>query len=122
MRTTRGLIVVMIACIAVTACAPVVHSGAFPLGRTYPARVADCDVELFRTAAPAVPFDPIARITVRVQATGVAAADFDTALPELKRQACAHGADALHEFREARGGHVEMRAFSLDAVAIKFKR
>ena len=93
-----------------------------PLGQAYPSRLGDCSVAVLKDSVPQKAFERVSRLDVHIERTGFAQADFESALPELKKQACLSGADAIIEIQErSTGFRFEDRAYHVTATGIKFK-
>ena len=90
------------------------------LGQAYPPRPQDCDVSVLRDSVPQKPFQRVSRLDVHIARTHFVHASFDSALPELKKQACLSGADAIIEIQERSTGFLEDRAYHVTATGIKF--
>ena len=85
-------------------------------------RAADCNVEILRRDMPLRPFVRISRIDVHIERTFFADPTFADAVPELRRQACLSGADAVIEVREERDAIVENRSYHVTATGVKYVR
>ena len=92
------------------------------LGAKYPSRSEDCSVEIFRHGSPQKPFERISRLDYHVEKTGFVNSDFDSAQPELEKQACLSGADAIIEIHERRTSHIENRGYHVTATGIKYQK
>jgi hypothetical protein len=91
------------------------------LDKQYPARAETCDLEIFRTGQPARHFVRISRLDVHLEKTHFIGSGFDDALPDLKRQACLSGADAVIEINETTSSHAETRIYHVTATGIRFQ-
>jgi hypothetical protein len=93
-----------------------------PLGQAVPPRPGDCSVAVLKDSVPQKAFERVSRLDVHLERTGFAQADIDSALPELKKQACLSGADAIIEIEErSTGFRFENRAYHVTATGIRFK-
>jgi hypothetical protein len=93
-----------------------------PLGPVYPPRPGDCGVAVLKDSVPQKAFERVSRLDVHLERTGFAQGDFESALPELKKQACLSGADAIIEIEErSTGFRLENRAYHVTATGIKFR-
>ena len=93
-----------------------------PLGQAHPSRPENCSVAVLKDSAPQKAFERVSRLDVHIERTGFAQADFESAIPELKKQACLSGADAIIEIQErSTGFRFENRAYHVTATGIKFK-
>ena len=90
------------------------------LGEAYPPRSPDCNVEIFRTGNPSKKFVKISRLDVHLEKTLFLSSTFESALPELKKQACLSGADAVIEIQERSSGVGETRIYHVTATGIKY--
>jgi hypothetical protein len=92
------------------------------LDQTYTPRPQDCNVAVLRDSVPQKAFARVSRLDVHIEKTGFAQGDFESALPELKKQACLSGADAIIDIQErSTGFRFENRAYHVTATGIKFK-
>jgi hypothetical protein len=92
------------------------------LGKIFPPRSADCSIAVYKDGLPTRAFERISRLDVHIERTHFSQSDFESALPELKRQACLSGADAIIEIQERTASfRFENRAYHVTAVGIKFK-
>jgi len=73
------------------------------------------------TGAPGKEFVRISRVDVHLEKSAFIASAFEDALPELKKQACLSGADAIIEIREQSSSILETRAYHVTATGIKYK-
>jgi hypothetical protein len=46
--------------------------------------------------------------------------DLDEAMPELKKQACLSGVDAIAQIQERRGAYLETKSYYVTAQGIRF--
>ena len=92
------------------------------LGQTYPARAEDCRIEIFKGGGPSREFIKISRLDVHIEKTHFIQSGFETALPELKKQACLSGADAMIDVQEQFSSHMETRIYHVTATGIKYKQ
>jgi hypothetical protein len=65
--------------------------------------------------------DFLPRLDVHLEKTHFISSDFESALPELRKQACLSGADAIIEIQEQSTGYLEMRSYHVTATGIKYK-
>ena len=92
------------------------------LGSPQSDRPENCEVQVFRNGTPQHQFARVARIDVHVERTFFMQPGFEDALPELRRQACLSGADALIEIEERQSAYVENRTYHVTAVGVKYRR
>lgn len=92
-----------------------------PLGQVYSARAEDCEIEVFKTGVPSKEFFRVSRIDVHLEKTHFIRSGFDDALPELKKQACLSGAEALIEIEERTTSYLETRIYHVTATGIRYK-
>ena len=119
-RTVSRSVVVFLGTLLVS-CATT-QSRFTPLGQAHPSRPENCSVAVLKDSAPQKAFERVSRLDVHIERTGFAQADFESALPELKKQACLSGADAIMEIQErSTSFRVENRVYHVTATGIKFK-
>jgi hypothetical protein len=92
------------------------------LGQSYPARAEDCDLEVLRNGNPDKEFIKISRVDVHMEKTHFIQSGLESALPELKKQACLSGADAIIEIQERSSSHIETQIYHVTATGIKYKQ
>jgi hypothetical protein len=92
------------------------------LTQPYPAREEDCSIDIFRTGYPAKEFTKITRVDVHLEKTHFVPSSFESALSELKRQACLSGADAVVDIEERSSSHLETRGYHVTGTGIKYKQ
>jgi hypothetical protein len=92
------------------------------LGSAQSRRSEDCDVQVFRYGAPQHEFTRVSRIDVHIERTFFMQPTFGEALPELRRQACLSGADAIIEIEERQSAIVENRSYHVTAVGVKYRQ
>ena len=91
-----------------------------PLGATHPPRPENCDAEIL-TRPPTRDFERIARIDVHLEWSGYFEPRLADAVPELRKQACRAGADAVTEIEEQRGSHIETKRYHVIGTGIKYR-
>jgi hypothetical protein len=91
------------------------------LGQKYPPRPENCVVGIYKGMLPQRAFERVSRLDLHIEKTFFAESDLESALPEIKKQACLSGADAIIEIQERTTRHIENRAYHLTATGIKFK-
>lgn len=91
------------------------------LGQKVPPRAEDCSVAIFKETPPQKAFERTSRLDVHIEKTHFLDSDFESALPELRKQACLSGADAIIDIQERSTRHLENRAYHVTATGIKFK-
>jgi hypothetical protein len=87
----------------------------------YPSRPAECEVEIFREGVPGKEFVRISRLDVHLEKTHFIRSRFEDALPELKKQACLSGADAVIEIRDRSTAFAETEVYHITATGIRYK-
>jgi len=90
------------------------------IGDARPAKGPDCRIDVYE-AEPTRPYVKISRVDAHVEITHFISPSLDDALPELKRQACLSGADALMDLKESSSGYLEMRSFHVTATGIAYR-
>lgn len=91
------------------------------LGQPYSARAEDCNVEVFRNGSPSKEFIKISRLDVHMEKTHFIKSGFEGALPELKKQACLSGSDAIIDIQERSSSYIETKSYHVTATGIKYK-
>jgi hypothetical protein len=92
-----------------------------PLGSTtYPPRADHCDVTIFKDAPPSRPFAPISQLDVHLEKTFFLPSDYDSAIGDLKRQACRSGADGIVDIKEEHSSYLETKIYNLSGTGIRF--
>jgi hypothetical protein len=92
-----------------------------PLGSTtYPPRTANCDVAIFKDAPPTRPYEAISQLDVHMEKTFFLPSDYDSAIGDLKRQACRSGADAIVDIKEEHSSYLETKMYNLSGTGIRF--
>ena len=61
---------------------------------------ADCHIEIFINGQPSQQFERIFRLDVHIERTYYVKSQLDDALPELRKEGCASGADAVIDIQE----------------------
>lgn len=91
-------------------------------GQPLAPRAADYPIEVFEgEQAPVRPYDEVATLDVHLEATHFITFSFADALPRLKEQARAAGADAIMAIRETRSRLLETSIYHLTAKAIRYR-
>ena len=89
---------------------------------THVSKPADCVIEVFRGADPGRAFTKISRIDVHIERTYYIRSNFEDVLPELKKQACESGADAIIDIQE-RSSNInvsETNIYHVTATGIRY--
>ena len=98
-----------------------IHNSYRSLGVPIESKVPTCDVEIFRTHPPSKNYTRVSRIDIHLEAPGSQKLGFAEALPELRKQACESGADAVIDFRERSSNLVgEGHAYHVTAMGIRY--
>lgn len=92
-----------------------------PVDGGAPARAEDCHVEVYRLP-PSQPYTVVSRITVHVDRTHFLGRSIDEPMPELLRQACRSGAEAVTNLSEELDSHSGSDAYTLTAEGIQLIR
>ena len=79
-----------------------------------------CSVEVYRGQLPDRPHVVVSRLNVHIEKTHFLSSDLDEAMPELKKQACLSGADAITDIQERQSSYVETRSYHVTAKGIRF--
>ena len=91
---------------------------------THAPKSPDCEVEVFQAEYPSREFVKIARIDVHIERTYYIRSNLEDVLPELKKQACESGADAIVEIKE-RSSNInlsETHIYHVTATGIKYQQ
>jgi hypothetical protein len=91
------------------------------LGQPYPSRPEDCEVEVYKTEKPNREFIKISRLDAHKEKTHFIGSSLEGVLPELKKQACLSGADAIIDILERSSWVGETRVYHVTATGIKYK-
>jgi hypothetical protein len=91
------------------------------LDQSYPSRGDGCSVDIFTTDEPRRDFLRVSRLDVHMEKTFFISSSLDDALPELRRQACLSGADAIIDIDEHSSSLVETRIYHVTATGIRYK-
>ena len=120
MRHVIPLVGVACAGLLLGACAT--QQGRFMrMAEPFPARPETCEVEVMRSGLPTKEFVRIARLDVHLEKTHFIRSGFEEAWPELRRQACLSGADAIIEMEERTSSYLETRIYHVTATGIKYR-
>lgn len=91
-------LVVTFFAIAMTGCSSQSrHSMLVPQHNSKPA---NCHIEIFTTGHPSKKFERISRLDVHIERTFFIRSKLNDALPDLRKEACASGADAVIDIQE----------------------
>ena len=93
------------------------------VGPKRPARPPSCEVAFFNKSKPERPYEVVARIDVYVRRNKITQgcqAIYDEAMPELKKQACQVGADAIIALRHTVSSSGEFKLLYVKAEAIHY--
>jgi hypothetical protein len=91
-----------------------------PTGTLYPAKAADCEIQVFSSAAPDRPYEEVGI----VEGEGdLWKSDLEDVLPRLKEEACAGGGDAIILFSTDTfaEGDAGIRVQRISATVIRWK-
>jgi len=119
MRKGICSIVILLVVILLTSCATT-QSRYSMLGQSYPSRAEDCKVDIFKTGSPDKKFIKVSRLDVHLEKTHFIGSSFEDALPELKKQACKSGADAIIDVQERSSMVGETKIYHVTATGIKY--
>jgi hypothetical protein len=90
------------------------------IDKSYPARPAGSDVEVFTGAPPTRAFTRVARLDVHIERTYFVSTSLDEALPKLKEQARRAGSDAIVDIVEKRSSVGEAKVYHVTAIGIRY--
>lgn len=119
MRRIICLFVILLVGVLITSCSST-QTRYVMLDETYPSRSEDCDIDVFRTDRPSIEFVKISRVDVHVEKTYFMKSGFEDALPDLKKQACRSGADAIIVVQERSSEVGETYIYHVTATGIKY--
>jgi uncharacterized protein YbjQ (UPF0145 family) len=71
--------------------------------------------------APGRPFVKVAQVYAHRESTLLFHPGLENALPDLEKQACLAGADAIMDIAESKGGYLEMSSYNISATAIIYR-
>lgn len=121
-RSAHRLIVCVLATM-MSSCATHARISFVPKGSAaYEPRQPSCDVQVFRDAKPDRPYVEIGTINYHDERhrTSAGGLTLDAALPEIRRQACAAGADAVVNLHVTDEKRLEWAMFHVTAIAVRF--
>ena len=119
MRKAFNLFCTLSFAVLLASCATT-QSRYIPLDQSYPSRPDDCKLEVFKTGVPSKNFIRIARLDVHLEKTHFIGSGFEDALPELKKQACRAGADAIIDVQERKSIVGETNIYHVTATGVKY--
>lgn len=105
-----GLAGSLVGCASIEGSFTTVGDGAAP-------RPADCHVDVYRLP-PEQPYTVVSRLAVHVDGTHFAGNSLDQSMPELLRQACLSGAEAVTKLSIKPDS--DTKGFTLTALGIRF--
>ena len=112
----------MLTILFLTACTS--HGRYTMLVPTHTSKSPDCDVDVFQAGYPSREFVKIARIDVHIERTYYLRSNLKDVLPELRKQACETGADAIVEIEErsSKMNLSETHIYHVTATGIKYQQ
>ena len=119
MRIRARLWLAALACVALTSCATTQGRWVF-LDQAHPARPKHAPVDVLREGHPERPFVRVSRLDVHLESTHFIVPEFESALPELEKQARESGADAVIDLSERRWEVGETRVYHITATGIRY--
>ena len=91
------------------------------LGDLHPEpRPANCAIEVLHDA-PSRSFVRVARVYAHRESTFFVQPGEADSLPDLKKEACLAGADAIMDIAESKSGYAEMSSYTISATAIVYR-
>lgn len=89
----------------------------------YPAKSADCEIQVFQDLKPDRPFAELGVINYHDEKHRTKAGNLklEVALPLIKARACQAGADAIMNVHVTQVKHLEWAMFHVSATAIRFE-
>ena len=88
----------------------------------YVSKPSDCHIEFFTEGHPSREYEPISRLDTHIERTYYVRSHLEDALPMLRKEACASGADAVIDIDE-RGSSINLRETSIyhvTAIAVRY--
>lgn len=122
-RSTEALIVCLLGT-ALCSCASRAKISFVPKGpASYEARQDQCQIQMFRDSKPDRPYVEIGTLNYHDERhrTGADGLKLDVVLPEIRRRACAVGADALMNIHVTDEKRLEWAMFHVSATAVRFR-
>jgi hypothetical protein len=121
----RGALTLVLFCLVGSALAQFsgVRSKVELVGDKRPAKPPNCEVEIFGENKPEKKYEVVARMDVYVRRNKITQgrqATYEEAVPELKKQACKAGADAVIVLRQTVSSSGEFKLLYVKAEAIHF--
>jgi hypothetical protein len=86
----------------------------------FPPKPDGCPIEVYERQLPDRPYAVVSRLNVHIEKTHFLTSDLDEVMPELKKQACLSGADAIAQIQERRGAYLETKSYYVTAQGIRF--
>ena len=88
----------------------------------YDSKPADCHIEIFTNEQPSQHFERISRLDVHIERTYYVKSQLDDALPLLRKEGCASGADAVIDIQERRSNFnlAETNAYHVTGTGIRY--
>jgi hypothetical protein len=83
---------------------------------------ANCDIEIFASGQPSQQFARISRLDVHIERTYYMTSKLDDALPDLRKEGCASGADAIIDIQERSSNFnlAETNAYHVTGTGIRY--
>ena len=125
MSRESRLVCMCAATIAIVACGGQARINFAPrAGATHQPKDTDCEIRVFTDGRPDTPFVELGTINYHHERHRASAENLrlEVALPEMKRRACAAGADALVDVRVTDEKRLEWAMFHVAATAIRFEK
>lgn len=121
LRQSTAAMLGVISLLCMASCASTV-SGFVPDAERFSARDAQCTIEIVKKGnEPSRAVNRIGLISVRIEKTHFASPGWADALPDIQRQACLAGADAVVDVEEDRSSYIETRAYLVQGIAARFR-
>lgn len=83
---------------------------------------ADCHIEIFTNGQPPRQFERISRLDVHIERTYYVKSQLNDALPELRKEGCASGADAVIDIQERSSNFnlAETNAYHVTGTGVRY--
>ena len=115
----RGIVAAGLS-LALAACASIHSSHSAINGASVAAKPDTCAIEVYEGVLPGRPYVVVSQLNVSIEKTHFRGSHLSQVIPELSKQACRSGADAIIQIRERRDFHLESRIYSVRAQGIRF--
>jgi hypothetical protein len=114
---------IILGCMLLTSCTSTTFQSRYViLDKSYPARAENCHIDIFKTDHPSKNFIKISRIDVHIEKMYFVHPSYENELlPEVKKQACLSGADAVIDIEERNSKQFETFIYHVTGTGIKYQ-